>query len=223
MPPQSKLLENLDVCFNESNTTKPPDPRYLPPPTYGYGDDTEYEYIHPNSVEGRQLQAQGYRLPTPSAYATIAPPSTRAQLDRLTYPSLPPISSLLHSPARPAPLSSNIVNTVSAQPAPVTIPARKAPEQRADARKLIASSASGKQNPSVKGSASKKKYSSQDLVLIARAVVEEMPFLAPYGEKTNTWNKVNENLRENGFRYAISTDQLRHKAEGLVQYKKVSR
>ena len=60
MPPQSKLLENLDVCFNESNTTKPRDPRYLPPPTYGYGDDTEYEYIHPNSVEGRQLQAQGY-------------------------------------------------------------------------------------------------------------------------------------------------------------------
>jgi hypothetical protein len=112
---------------------------------------------------------------------------------------------------------------VSAQPAPVTIPARKAPEQRADAQKLIASSASGKQNPSVKGSASKKKYSSQDLVLIARALVEEMPFLAPYGEKTNTWNKVNENLRENGFRYAISTDQLRLKAEGLVQYKKVSR
>jgi hypothetical protein len=123
----------------------------------------------------------------------------------------------------PAPLSSNIVNTASAQPAPVTIPARKAPEQHADARKLIASSASGKQNTSAKGGASKKKYLSQDFVLIARAVVEEMPFLAPYGEKTNTWNKVNENLRENGFRHAISTDQHRLEAEGLVQYKKVSR
>jgi hypothetical protein len=88
---------------------------------------------------------------------------------------------------------------------------------------LIASSASGKQNPSAKGSASKKKYSSQDLVLIACAVVEEMPFLTPYGEKTNTWNKVNENLHENGFQYSISTGQLHLKAEGLVQYKKVSR
>ena len=128
MPLQSKLLENLDVCFTENNTTKLQGPRYLLPSMYGYGDDTEYEYIHPNSVEGCQLQAQGYRLPTPFAYATIAPPSTHAQLDPLTYPSLPPISSLLHSPASPAPLSSNIVNTVSAQPAPVTIPARKAPE-----------------------------------------------------------------------------------------------
>ena len=223
MPLQSKLLTNLDMCFTENSTTKLQDSHYFLPPMYDYGDDTEYEYIHPNSVESCQLQAQGYRVPMPSAYATIAPPSTRAQLDPLTYPSLPLISSLLHSPASPVPLSSNIVNTVSAQPAPVTIPAHKASEQHADALKLNASSTSGKQNPSVKSGASKKKYSSQDLVLIVHAVIEKMPFLVPYDEKTNTWNKINKNLHENGFQHAISMDQLRLKAKGLLLYKNVSR
>lgn len=75
----------------------------------------------------------------------------------------------------------------------------------------------------MKGGASKKKYSSEDLVTIAHAVVEEMPFLAAHGEKARTWAKVSNNLCENGFHHSMNTDLVHHKAEALVHYKKVSR
>ncbi|KAF8239192.1 hypothetical protein L208DRAFT_1374804 [Tricholoma matsutake] len=93
------------------------------------------------------------------------------------------------------------------------------PEPCEDAHKLISSSAC-KQKSSVKGGASKKKYSSEDLVTIAHAVVEEMPFLAAHGEKARTWAKVSNNLCENGFHHSMNTDLVHHKAEALVHYKK---
>lgn len=194
MPQQSKPLH---ISLNlDSN------PPCLPPgPTYSFQDDAEHEYIHPDSTKGHHLpaQAHGYKLPTPSAFSLQ------------TRPSLPPISSLFRSPARLVPLSSNIINTMSVQ--------SPGPHEGT----FKSSTTSSEQNPSVKGSSTRKKYTSHDLVAIARAVVEEMPFLAAHGEKANTWAKVNKNLRENGFRHAMSTDLLRHKAEALVHYKKVSR
>ena len=91
-----------------------------------------------------------------------------------------------------------------------------------DAHKLISSSAC-KQKLSVKGGTLKKKYSSEDLVAIVCAVVEEMPFLVVYGEKASTWVKVSNNLCKNGFCHSMNMDLVHHKAEALVHYKKVSR
>jgi len=127
MPQQSRLLHNLDTHFTSTDVDHgagaqlPCNPRYLSSPTYGGGGDIEYEYIHPCSVEGHQLQAQGYQLPPPSAFSHVASLSTHAQLDPLTCPLLPPVSTLLNSPPRLTPLSSDIINTMSLQvhPRPV--------------------------------------------------------------------------------------------------------
>lgn len=237
MPLQSRLLHtNLDDV-NPADV-HPRNPRYLPLPTYGRQVDTEYEYIHPripHSMEGHQLQAQGYRLPAPSGYTHIAPLSTGRQLNPplKSCHSLPPVSSLLH---KATPLSSDIANTLTdrpqAVPANAQVPVPNAhyashykPEPRKGTHSSSASTQKSQRNPStnLKGGASKKIFSSQELVAVARAVVEEMPFLAAYGEKASTWTKVCNNLRENGFRHSISTDLIRHKAEALVHFKKVSR
>lgn len=151
---------------------------------YGYGDDTEYEYYHPNTHEGRDLVARGFRLPEPNDF---------------TYPS----SNVHSSPPRPAPLrhsqytietpdghltlgsagplTNNLMNNI---PDASTPPSFSKHIDREGARKLIGQSVTKPDTKDRSGSGGKRAtFTGDDLVQIAQAVVDKAPFLEPHVER----------------------------------------
>ncbi|KAJ6493878.1 hypothetical protein DFH09DRAFT_1104342 [Mycena vulgaris] len=77
------------------------------------------------------------------------------------------------------------------------------------------------QDDSTTSKAGKPGFSGEDLIMIARVVVDKDPFLAPHGQKGAAWQEVVDILTELKFRHAsISAASIQHKAEALVSYKK---
>jgi hypothetical protein len=65
-------------------------------------------------------------------------------------------------------------------------------------------------------------YTGDDLINIARMVVDVNPYIAPYGKKGIAWQQVIDKLVEQNFRHkTINTVTVQHKADALVSYKKV--
>lgn len=90
--------------------------------TLGFGDDVEYVYYHPDTPEGRNLQMQGYDLPSPDQYtyppsnqrpAVFPPfPVKRSLSDH--FPDVQWRSRTASTPVNSAlPLSKNLANIVS--------------------------------------------------------------------------------------------------------------
>ncbi|KAF7334804.1 hypothetical protein MSAN_02367000 [Mycena sanguinolenta] len=64
-------------------------------------------------------------------------------------------------------------------------------------------------------------YTGDDLIAIARVVVDVNPFIAAYGQKGAAWQQICDKLTENGFRHkSINAATVQHKAEALISYKK---
>jgi hypothetical protein len=66
-----------------------------------------------------------------------------------------------------------------------------------------------------------KKFTPDDLIEIARAVIDKNPFMEPYKRHTVAWEHVRTHLMGHGFCHNISTDVLHQKANALILYKKV--
>ncbi|KAJ7240707.1 hypothetical protein C8J57DRAFT_1370527 [Mycena rebaudengoi] len=65
-------------------------------------------------------------------------------------------------------------------------------------------------------------YSGDDLIAIARAVVDVNPYIAPYGKKGLAWQEIAETLRNqrNFHHKSINATTVQHKADALLSYKK---
>ncbi|KAJ3509511.1 hypothetical protein NLJ89_g5190 [Agrocybe chaxingu] len=187
----------------------------LAPFTSGHGDDAEYYYVHPGTSEARRLEQRGLTLPAVSDFAGAPLPNARP-------PKLPSICELLDkAPALNSSrgLSNNITNTLP------TPPQTQASVPLAESSKVPskpASPAIEKNIPAKKREETKsavgggrKKLTAQDLILIARAVIEKMPFLEGHGNRTAAWQNINNELQANGLSCQITADRLRQKAEAL--------
>ncbi|KAJ7934984.1 hypothetical protein B0H13DRAFT_1854693 [Mycena leptocephala] len=68
---------------------------------------------------------------------------------------------------------------------------------------------------------SKAHYNGDDLISIARAVVDVNPFIAPYGKNGIAWQEVVDKLVDQNFRHkAVNAVTVQHKAEALTSYEK---
>ncbi|KAJ6533471.1 hypothetical protein B0H10DRAFT_2247163 [Mycena sp. CBHHK59/15] len=64
-------------------------------------------------------------------------------------------------------------------------------------------------------------FTGEDLIMIARAVIDANPFVAPHGQKGQVWQQVVDALWAQEFRHTtISAASVQHKAEALISYKK---
>ncbi|KAJ7788511.1 hypothetical protein B0H14DRAFT_2628255 [Mycena olivaceomarginata] len=75
----------------------------------------------------------------------------------------------------------------------------------------------GESDTSTKG----KGFTGEDLIVIARAVVDANPWLALHGQKGQIWQQIVNALSAQNFRHkTISAASVQHNAEALVSYKK---
>ncbi|KAJ7691355.1 hypothetical protein B0H17DRAFT_1133872 [Mycena rosella] len=66
-----------------------------------------------------------------------------------------------------------------------------------------------------------KGYTGEELITLARVVIDADPFMRPHGQKGGAWQEITETLRQRNFRpTSISAASVQHKVEALVAYKK---
>ncbi|KAJ6559306.1 hypothetical protein B0H10DRAFT_2216668 [Mycena sp. CBHHK59/15] len=71
------------------------------------------------------------------------------------------------------------------------------------------------------GTKPKGRFTGEDLIMIARAVIDANPFVAPHGQKGQVWQQVVDALWAQEFRHmTISAASVQHKAEALISYKR---
>jgi hypothetical protein len=211
------------------NVPRYPDGQLAYPFSTGSGDDLEFFYVHPDTDEGRQLIAQGIQLPPLSAYYMVnmfpTPLHGPAGTQR---PILSPTPSTPEEDATPLPsegLSQNVVSTVHTGD-------EESVQGDSDNAKLGGPVATHIQKTKGKEKTEsltsfRAKWTSSDLVLLARTVSEVGPYLVSRGDEGKSWATVRDkvvadetySMRDTDEK--LDADEFRLKTNALVSYYKV--